>query len=104
MSYAERSPNTTPVDDPRFLLAVSKVHDALNAAERKHPRYDFTTLRKVAIIVEEAGEALQASLDMLEDMESGRYNVLNADFIDAIHHEVAQCGAMCVRFLMEGVE
>lgn len=91
----------TRVDNPRFLLAVSLLHDALNEAEEKHPDYTFTNLRKTAIIAKEAREALRAALLQLE--QPGRVIDLYIPDPD-VAHEVAQCGAMCLRYLMDVVQ
>lgn len=90
---------TTPVEDPRFLLAVSLAHDELNKAEIKHPDYDFDNLRRVAIIAEEAGEAVRAALLQCERI--GETFETGYDPDDDITHEVAQCAAMCLRYLMD---
>lgn len=95
----------TRVDNPRFLLAVSLLHDALNHAEMKHPNYDFPNLRKTAIIAEEAGEALRAALLQVEEVEQHGYMRPHlSEPTEDITHEVAQCGAMCLRYLMDVVQ
>lgn len=50
--------------------AIDLVVKELRRAELKHPGYPDDRLRQVAIMVEEAGEALQAALNIIEAEES----------------------------------
>lgn len=68
----------------------------LKAAEKKHPGWPDDKIHAAAIMAEEAGEAVKASIDyeyaMTEDLES----VALKEFIK----ETAQTGAMAMRILM----
>lgn len=62
----------------------------LKMAEKKHPGWPDDPVHGVAIIVEEAGEAMQAALDMY---------YRNGTFRD-LRTELAQTAAMAIRALL----
>jgi hypothetical protein len=64
------------------------VHE-LVLAERKHPSWPDDPIHQVAIMVEEAGEAMQAALQMVYENGS----------VEALKKELIQTGAMVVRCL-----
>lgn len=85
------------IDDVTRALADERVCDAVVAmlielvrAEKLHPVWPENTLRQVAILAGEAGEALQAGLHHAE----GRGG------IEAIRTEIIQTGAMSIRALI----
>lgn len=76
--------------DDRVETAVRAILVELARAEHVHPVWPENTLRQVAIMAGEAGEALQAGLHHAE----GRGD------IDAIRQEAIQTGAMAIRCLI----
>ena len=62
----------------------------LRAAQEKHPGWPFDVIHQAAIMAEEAGESIQASIDVYYKNEP----------IDKFRKEVAQTGAMAIRILM----
>ena len=80
--------------------------EALQHAEHKHPGWPTDSLRRAAILVEEAGEVLQATLNMIEHVETLRSNPSLEHQIETwrlnnlILTEVAQTGAMALRYLI----
>lgn len=73
----------------------------MDKAETKHPKWPSDPLHQAMIIIEETGEVAQAILDMIEN---GNTPGVNARAIiyhnDHIRHEVAQVGAMALRWLI----
>lgn len=83
----------------------------LERAEKKHPQWPTDPLRQTAVVVEEAGEALQATLNLVEYreiMEPSDYapinQVLYRDTVDEhqrqIDKEMVETGAMALRYLL----
>lgn len=70
---------------------IQLIFDELRAAEKKHPGWPEDKIHAVGIIIEEAGESMQAAIDLV-------YN--NGD-IDHLKKELAQTGAMCIRALID---
>jgi NTP pyrophosphatase (non-canonical NTP hydrolase) len=89
--------SSTVADRSPDLRALDRIMQELQHAEHKHPGWSRDPLRQVAVLMEEAGEALQATLNMIERREG---DVLNAPVDDAILKEVAQTGAMALRYLI----
>lgn len=78
---------TKALSDERVVDAVVDMLVELIRAEELHPVWPTDTLRQVAIMTGEAGEALQAGLHYAEGRGS----------IEAIRTEVVQTGAMSIR-------
>ena len=87
-------------DEYRMIMANEKKHiyekshtymmlDELVRAEKKHPVWPTNPIKQIAILAEEAGEALKEVLDW----EEGKGNP------QKVIDEVVQTGAMCFRFL-----
>lgn len=77
--------------------AIERIMKELQRAEDKHPGWHQDPLRQVAIISEESGEAMQATLNQLEYSEAaGIPMVITEDILK----EVAQTGAMALRYLL----
>lgn len=70
--------------------AIGLILEELHRAEEKHPRWPDDVIHAVGILVEEAGEAMQAALDL---------TYANGD-LDHLRKELAQTGAMAVRALI----
>lgn len=70
--------------------AIDLIFDELAAAEKKHPGWPEDKIHAVAIMIEEAGESMQAAIDC---------NYANGD-LEHLKKELAQTGAMCIRALM----
>ena len=70
--------------------AINLVFTELEKAEEKYPDFYSDPIHACAVMCEEAGEALQASLDL---------TYLDGTYDDMIK-EVAQTGAMAIRILM----
>lgn len=70
--------------------AISDIVDELQRAEMKHPGWPTDKIHACAVMVAEAGEAMDAALDCVyDDVDVGK-----------IKAELVQTGAMCVRALM----
>ena len=92
--------------------AIDRVLKELARAEAKHPRWPADRLRQVVIMVEEAGEALQAALNIIEAEESLMeppkmtgyevtlaYNKM-ARLEENLEDEVVSTAAMALRWLL----
>lgn len=62
----------------------------LRSAQEKHPGWPDDIIHQAAIMVEEAGESIQAAIDVYYKGEP----------IDKLKKEVAQTGAMAIRILI----
>lgn len=84
------------MDNEHVAHAVTDILCELARAERIHPVWPGDTIHQVAIMMEEAGEAVQAANDV---------NHKGNAFKNALRGELIQCGAMVVRVLknMEGL-
>lgn len=78
------------MDDVKAKSAIDSIFDELEKAEKKHPCWPEDIIHAIAIMVEEAGESMQAALDCVYDDGS----------IEHLKLELAQTGAMCIRALM----
>jgi hypothetical protein len=72
----------------------------LQHAERKHPGWHTDAVRQVAVLMEEAGEAMQATLNMVEWEEFRPDLPRDPDLEAKVLKEVAQTGAMALRYLI----
>lgn len=70
--------------------AIEAVFAELRKAEAKHPGWPLDPIHAVGILVEEAGESMQAAID----------HVYAGGNIDDLRIELAQTGAMAIRALM----
>lgn len=70
--------------------AISQVFEELSKAEKKHPGWPEDKIHAVAILIEEAGEAMQAAIDC----------VYTGGNIEHLREELAQTGAMAIRALL----
>lgn len=82
------------------LAALDRIMTALQHAEHKHPGWPNDPLRRAVIIVEEAGEVLQATLNMIEEREKITGNYPWQHTLNKVLDEVAQTGAMALRYLI----
>lgn len=71
-------------------LAIDTVIDELHKAELKFPGWPEDKIHAVAIMIEEAGESMQAAIDC----------VYSDGDIEKLRVELAQTGAMVIRALM----
>ena len=78
------------LSDDRVEKAVREILVELIRAESLHPVWPEDTLRQIAIMAGEAGEALQAGLHYAEGRGS----------LQAIRAELVQSGAMSIRALI----
>ncbi|NQU42152.1 hypothetical protein HQ520_02620 [bacterium] len=69
---------------------ITLIFEELAKAENKHPGFPVDPIHAAAILAEEAGETVQASLDY----------VYHAGSLDEMAHEAAQTAAMGLRFLL----
>jgi len=76
---------------PSELNAYSIITQALNHAKAKHPRWPDDPIHASGVLVEEAGELMQACLD---------FCYADGDMMRMVE-EAAQVGAMAIRFLEE---
>jgi len=71
-------------------MAFKLIYQELESAVTKHPRWPTDPIHAVAIMAEESGEAVRASLNLV--YESGN--------MAELRREVIQTGAMAIRVLM----
>ena len=69
---------------------IELIFDELRKAEAKHPGWPEDKIHAVGILVEEAGEAMQAAIDC---------TYRGAD-VEKLRIELAQTGAMAIRALL----
>lgn len=69
---------------------INLVFSELEKAEQKHPGWPDDKIHAAAIVAEEAGELVQASID----------HVYKENNIEKMKHEAAQTAAMGIRFLL----
>jgi len=70
-------------------IILTRVLFELERARLKHPKFPTDIIHQTAIMMEEAGEAVQAAND----------HVHSGDTIQALEAELIQTAAMCVRCL-----
>ena len=78
------------MDKVKADAAIGLIFDELAAAEKKHPGWPEDKIHAVAIMIEEAGESMQAAIDCTYD--DGK--------VEHLKKELAQTGAMCLQSLM----
>ena len=71
-------------------LAIDLILSELAQARAKHPQWPVDVIHAAAILAEEAGEVVKASLD-------ATYGKIDSN---PIVKELAQTGAMCIRMLV----
>jgi hypothetical protein len=71
------------------------IRSEIETSKVQHPTVSDDILRAVCVMVEEAGEALQAALDYTRNGQQNTYYLLH------LIREVEQCGAACHRLLDE---
>lgn len=71
------------------MIIRKLIKKELKRARKKHPKWPTDIIHQVAVIGEEAGEALQAALQFVYEGGSR----------DKIDQEVIQCLVTCQRFL-----
>lgn len=69
---------------------ISLIFSELRAAEKKHPCWPDDVIHAVAILTEEAGEAMKEAIDVTYVGKS----------INDLKKELAQTGAMAIRALL----
>lgn len=81
---------------------MPKVWEELKRANELHPDYPSDHLRRTAIMVEEAGEAIRAALDLTRDTTSGpdRSTKWYAEARANLRAELMQTAAMAIRQLV----
>jgi|GEM_PF-1265692 len=70
--------------------AIALMLDELDKARAKHPQWPVDVLHAAAILSEESGEVVKASIDMTYAGGS----------VEDVRKELAQTGAMCLRMLI----
>ncbi len=70
--------------------AIERIFDELRKAEAKHPSWPTDPIHAVGILVEEAGEAMQAAIDV----------TYSSGDVEHLRKELAQTGAMAIRALI----
>jgi NTP pyrophosphatase (non-canonical NTP hydrolase) len=69
---------------------IEMIFSELRKAEEKHPGWPDDVIHAVGILVEEAGEAMQAAID----------HTYSGGDIERLRKELAQTGAMAIRALL----
>lgn len=80
-----------PLDFQRWIVATIQEY---NGAVHKHPEWPDDFIHGAAIVAEESGELVRATLQY--QYEDGRYYEM--------HREAIQTAAMCFRFLLNAPE
>jgi len=70
---------------------INLILKELHKAEEKFPQWPFDPVHGAGILVEEAGETMQAALDYYYGRSFGTSRII---------HEAAQTGAMAIRLLI----
>jgi hypothetical protein len=70
--------------------AITLILDELERATKKHPEWPKDTIHQAAIVEEEAGELIRASLN----------NMYEHGSCTEMQSEAVQVGAMAIRFLI----
>lgn len=70
--------------------AIAIVLDELRLAEAKHPSWPTDMIHAAAVVAEEAGELVQASID----------HMYGGQCLEKLRTEAAQTAAMGIRFLL----
>lgn len=70
-----------------YLDAIALVDMEYAFAEKAHPHWPDDLIHQVAIMIEEAGESMQAALDYYDGKEGPEH----------LKQELAQTAAMCIR-------
>lgn len=95
--------------EQRLRSIYEDILTQLRKAEEKHPKWPSDPIRQIAVVIEEAGETLQAVLNLVEyrekfaegqlftDEEFATYKELEAK----IEKEALHTGAMVFRFLQQ---
>lgn len=86
------------INDPVLADVWKYLCAEYEEANRKHPNYPKDALRRTAIMCEEAGEALQAALDLTRGADHGHHDLARAD--DRLFNETIQTGAMAIALLV----
>ena len=71
------------------MNAIRAIKKELKRAKKLHPGWPKDIVHQMAIITEESGEAMQATLN----------HVYHGGSHDLIKHEIIQTAAMCLRWL-----
>lgn len=72
-------------------IAIHKIIEELKKAEEKFPGFPHDIVHCACIVAEEAGEMVKAALD---------YYYGRSDNQEKLRKEIAQTGAMAIRFLL----
>ena len=75
---------------------VRDILEELTQAERKHPNWPTDIIHAVAVMNEEAGEAIQAAIDLTYNKDPSRAGELRIK----LREELIQTAAMCIRNLI----
>ncbi len=79
------------LSNQNVAVAMDEIINELARAERLHPVWPADPIHAVAIMMEEAGESVQAANDVVH---------LGAPVSDSLRKELIQTGAMVLRVLM----
>lgn len=80
---------------------VKSLEHELTRAEKLHPDYPFNSLRRTAIVCEEAGEALKAALDLTRNTHS---LATRRRLTNRVHTELTHTAAVAIRALIAMAE
>ena len=78
--------------------ALALIARELIRAQQKHPGWPNDPVHAAAVVAEEAGELVQACLDMTYGVPPGHPRHFEIE--DAAFNEAVQVGAMAVRFML----
>lgn len=93
MSKAQQIVGKTIDTERAGYEAVERILSELRKAEAKHPGWPDDPIHAVGILVEEAGEAMQAAIDYT-------YKATDEETLEHLRTELAQTGAMAIRALL----
>lgn len=86
------------INDPTLAKLWSEIMLELKRAQSLHPYYAADHLRRTAIMMEEAGEAVKAALELTRDGDSSPVEKL--EMKEELRAELIQTAAMAIRQLV----
>lgn len=92
------------INDPITGAIISEILEELASSKTKHPNYPTDTLRREAIIIEEALEAIRELINRVMHLQQVTLGVTRISAKDNysrddLRKELIQTAAMCVKML-----
>jgi hypothetical protein len=100
METVEQSTVSEPIQQVIFKGDVGQIFrevvDELKKAKRKFPQWPVHIVARAAIVGEEAGELIRASLHHKYESKNAEQE---SEWMKEMEKEAIQCAAMCIRFI-----